>query len=390
MSQKVGKRLMVIIPDRLSDLVEKGEITERYYNPGNLFDEVHIVMTNDDIIDSDLIQKTVGDAKLHIHNVPGGSNLFIRSLGWQPATMESWVKIGIRLARDISPSLVRTHNNFKEGYLAKRIKDELSIPYIVSLHGVWDRDCSTAPKERLIKAFRTKLEKTSLKDADGVIAVYKPIVRYANEYGAKKVELIYNVVAGEDINKKDDYNLSSPPRIITINRQVKEKNPENIIKAIKNINCYYLIVGDGYYHEQLKQVARENGCGNKIEFIKSIPNHQLCSMLKDFDIMVSHCDYWGISKTIIEASLAGLPVIINNHPIEPIPDYEGDWLLQCDNSVEGYEQAILYLLRNNDIRTSLGKKAYTHACEFFDPVRMEEKIVQLYLNAMGVEEVKKL
>ena len=42
------ERLMVLIPHALSDLVAKGEVTERYYNPGDLFREVHIVLTNDD------------------------------------------------------------------------------------------------------------------------------------------------------------------------------------------------------------------------------------------------------------------------------------------------------------------------------------------------------
>ena len=59
-TQMSESRLMVLIPDRLSDLVSKGEITERYYNPGNLFDEVHIVMTNDDKPDPVALQKMVG------------------------------------------------------------------------------------------------------------------------------------------------------------------------------------------------------------------------------------------------------------------------------------------------------------------------------------------
>jgi len=383
-----GKCLMVIIPDRLSDLVTKGEITERYYNPGNLFDEVHIVMTNDDKVDHSAVQKTVGTARLYIHNIPGGGDLFVRSMGWQLCLLEPWVKEGLKLAREIAPSLIRTHNNFKEAYLAKRIKDDLGIPYVVSLHGVWDRDCVTTPKEKLAWFFRTKLEKISLRNADAVIAVYKPILRYAHRYRAKNVQLIYNIVAGQDIVAKEDYRLSTPPRIITINRQVREKNPENIIKALKDIDCYYLIVGDGYYHEHLKQVAIENGCQNKIEFIKAIPNYKLCSMLQDFDLMVSHCDYWGISKTIIEASLAGLPVVINRHPIEPIPDYEGDWLMECENSEEGYMQAIVRLLSDEAFRASLGRKAYDHSHQVFDSTIMEEKTVQTYRTAMGLEERK--
>ena len=62
--------LLVIVPDALSAIVKKGEFTERYYNPGNVFDEVHILMTNSDRVDSRDMQRTAGETKLHIHNLP--------------------------------------------------------------------------------------------------------------------------------------------------------------------------------------------------------------------------------------------------------------------------------------------------------------------------------
>jgi glycosyltransferase involved in cell wall biosynthesis len=299
-------------------------------------------------------------------------------LGWQIFLLRDWVKRGLDLVRTISPHLVRTHNNFIEGYLAKEIKDAFGIPYVISLHGVWDRDAMMNKRGKVIKLFRDKLERISLKNADSVIAVYKPILRYAISHGAKNVELIYNVVAGENIECKTDYKLATSPRLITINRQLEEKNPENIIRAVKDINCYYLIVGDGEYHEYLKNVSAQVGCTKKVEFIKAIPNEKICRMLKDFDIMVSHCDYWGMSKTVIEASLAGLPIILNKHPIEPIPEYEGEWVLLCENTPDGYKSAILSLIESETLRTQYGQRAYNHAITNFNPIGMENKIVDIY------------
>ena len=47
----MGKsRLLVVIPDHLSDIVAKGEIQPRYYNPGEVFDEVHSKKTDKRII----------------------------------------------------------------------------------------------------------------------------------------------------------------------------------------------------------------------------------------------------------------------------------------------------------------------------------------------------
>lgn len=373
--------LMVIIPDKLTSLIKKGEITERYYNPGQLFDEVHIVLNNDDQPDPKDVQKTVGSAKLFIHNLRRPN--FFTSLGWQLPLIRQWRDKGLKLARRIKPQLVRTHNNFLEGYLASEIKAELGVPYIVSLHGVWDRDCLSTTLHRLRRVFMLKFEKASLKMANSVIAVYKPVVRYAKSHGASRVELIYNIVAGADIKPRKDYMKSGRFRLITINRQLEEKNPENIIRAIKGLDCEYLVVGDGIYHEKLKALVLGLGLEDRVKFIKGLPNHKLCEILPTFDLMVAHCDYWGISKSTIEGALAGLPIVLNHHPVEPIPDLGGDWLMLCDNTPEGYRQAITEFMDSEPLRRTYGLRALSHAKTNFDPEVMEAKTVALYREAVA-------
>lgn len=376
-------RLMVIVPDRLSDLIRKGEVTERYYNPGELFREVHLVLANDDRPDLAGVQPMVGAAQLHLHNLPARPRYFIRTLGWQTPLIEPYLQRAVDLAREIKPQLVRTHNNFIEGVMAQRIKQALGVSYVTSLHGVWDVDDRKTVVDRLRASFRTKLERQSLAFADAVIAVYAPIVRYARAYGAKQVELIYNVVAGSHIERKTRYQLGKPPRLITINRQVIEKNPENIIRAVAELDCSYTLVGDGPLHEPFRALAEKLGCADRVEFIKSAPNAELCRRLKDFDMMVSHCDYWGMSKTIIEAGLAGLPIVINRHPEIPIEEYRGGWIVECENTPEGYRAAIAELLGSEARRKELGAKASKIAGERFDPDTMEACTVALYRDVMA-------
>lgn len=373
-----AERLMVIIPDRLSALVTKGEVTERYYNPGELFREVHIVATNDDRPDLAVLQRAVGRAKLVLHSLPTGSRYFLRTAGWQWPLIEPFIKRGVALARRIRPQLVRTHNNFLEGALAGRIKQELGIPFVVSLHGVWDIDDRKTAIARLRAGFRAKLERAALTAADAVIAVYHPIERYARAFGAKRVELIYNIVAGAEIARKTSYALGRPPRLVTINRQLPEKNPENIIRAVAGLDCTYTLIGDGPLHEPLRALAQNLGCADRVEFIKAMPNSRLCSELGGYDAMVSHCDYWGMSKTIIEGGLAGLPIVINRHPEIEIAEYAGGWIVECENSPEGYRDAIERILRDEGHRRALGTLAHEVAITRFDPGRMEQRTVALY------------
>jgi glycosyltransferase involved in cell wall biosynthesis len=376
-------RLMVIIPDRLSDILRKGEVTPRYYNPGNLFREVHIVMCNDDRPDPAAVQPMVGTARLFLHNLMESRRLFfLKTLGWQIPLLEPLLQRGVALARTIAPQLVRTHNNFLEGMVAQRIKRELGIPYIVSLHGVWDVDDRTSAMGRIQAAFRAKLERAALADADAAIAVYAPIVRYARDYGAKHVELIYNIVAGDNVQHKTSYELHRPPRLVTVNRQVAEKNPANIIRAVAALDCVYTLIGDGPLHEPLRSLAAELGCADRVTFIRSMPNAELCASLGDYDLLVSHCDYWGMSKTIIEGALAGLPIVLNRHP-QAIDEYRGGWIAECENSPDGYKSAIAGLLGSYQQRLTLGQLAYRKARTDFDPGRMETRTVALYCEALG-------
>ena len=98
--------------------------------------------------------------------------------------------------------------------------------------------------------------------------------------------------------------------------------------------------------------------------------------------MVSHCDYAGISKTLIEAAMTALPIVVNRQSPGVVPDLEGGWLTLCDNTPSAYRQAIEGLLASDETRREAGLKAYLHAREHFEPQAMEEKVVALYRSVV--------
>ena len=132
--------LFVIVPDKLSELIEKGEITKRYYNPGDLFENVHLILTNSDTPNLEVMQKTVGSAKLYIHNVHSGKRLFFLSLFYREYLLKIWSKSFIKLAKKYRPNLIRCHGASLNSFAAAEIKKKLNIPYLISLHTNYDED----------------------------------------------------------------------------------------------------------------------------------------------------------------------------------------------------------------------------------------------------------
>jgi glycosyltransferase involved in cell wall biosynthesis len=372
------KKLMVVTNHKPSVLLAKGEYIPRYYNPENLFDEVHLLLTNRDHPDPADLQKPAGRARVFIHNLPTPDIRW--TLGWQIPLIRPWLKRGVELARQVNPNLMRVHNNFQDGYLGREIKQRLGIPYVLSIHHSHWQHAET-PSQVILRLIWRKFEASSVRAADGVIAVYSSNLHYAEQLRGNNPQLIYNVVS-DQIPAKRSYALGKPPRLITVSKQFKYKNPANIIRAVQEIDCEYLIVGTGEYHGRLVTRVHELGMEDKVRFVKSVDNAQLTRQLKDFDLHVTHCDNWGMSKTVTEASLAGLPTLINYHPVRPIPEYEGDWLARCENTPEGYATAIKKFLADTSYREEMGRRAHQHSKETFDPMKMEAKLAQLYRDTM--------
>jgi glycosyltransferase involved in cell wall biosynthesis len=74
---------------------------------------------------------------------------------------------------------------------------------------------------------------------------------------------------------------------------------------------------------------------------------------------------------------------LNKHPVEPVPEYEGDWLQLVDNTPEAYRAAIQRLMDDNELRRAQGERAYRHAHDTFDPEAMEGRIVDVFKGVLG-------
>ena len=375
-------KLLVVIPDRLSAIVEKGELTDRYYNPGVLFDEVHILMTNDDQPDPRAVQKTVGKARLALHNLPMPG--FRRSVGWWNAFLSSWMNKGVALAREVGPQLIRAYGNFGNGYLAAQIRKQTGVPFVVSLHTHPDADMRGATpwrphwRERLRMELYRRFERESLAAADRVIIVYESQSEYATQNGARDVRLIYNVINPTHLGIKTNYQLGNPPRLISVGRQFKEKNPENIIRAMVGLKARLTLVGNGPYHDRLRSMAQGLGLAERVDFIRALPNDRLSELWPEYDLFAVHCDAWGIPKAVMEPLLAGLPVVVNRRRPEPVHELNGDWVMQVDNTESDYRQAITQLLAGHDRRATLGRRGHAYAWKQFSPKNTELQLIELY------------
>lgn len=384
----MAKRLLVIIPDRLDDLVRKGEITERYYNPGNLFDEILLVKTIEDSVDVKDVQKMAGKAHLEMVDLPMPT--FKQSLGYQPFMLKNWVDKGIALARDFNPVIIRAHSNFSAGYLASKVKLALQVPLVVSLHTQPDVDLRVYTRwwpnwqHRLVYERYKVFENLTNKTTDWFLPAYDSGMEYCKRHGVKRAITCYNALNPTHIQLKENYDLHSPVRILCVNRMIEGKNPENIIRSLSLLpEAELTIVGQGELADYEKQVAVEAGVADRVHFIPSIPNDELCGMYRDFDIFTTNVEWWGIGKSTIEALLTGLSTVINLRKggADPV-EYTPDIVKLVPNTPEDFAAAYRSLIEDRNARETLGRTAQRVAEERWSPRRAESRFVDIYQKAL--------
>jgi glycosyltransferase involved in cell wall biosynthesis len=378
--------LLVIASEYVSEWVDKGEVVDRYYNPGERFAEVHLLLTNDDALRPADVQRLVGSARAHVHHLPADRKLFARTLGWRPMLLRPWARQAVELARQIRPALVRCHGAHLNGACAIEFQRALGIPFVASLHTLpGDPAVPRAPwfwplaEAEAIAAVRDR----AIRQADLILAVYASLLPYIERKGAKRAEVVYNALSVQESHVKQNYDLSRPVRAISVGRQIPGKDPSVILEALARLPQVELtLVGDGALSGDVARLAGRLGVESRLKLIPAISNDALVASLGKYDLFLARNDYQGMPKAVLEPMLVGLPVIVNR-PTGSVPELSNERCVLVEPTVEGYRSAVERMLADRNARESVGRNARDWAWGALSPQRVEARVAELYDELIG-------
>jgi len=369
-------KICVFPNDSLLAYYEKGEIKERYFNPKNFFDEVHVISLFDDGIDAERVRSLGGTAKLKIHRL-GKANL---------SNYKSFEERVTTLIHEIKPSVIRSFNPLVQGWLATKAAKKLGIPIVISLHTNHSQQRELAKKEsRYFQYFKLllaskKFESFVLKNADVVICVYEFIVPYAKKMGAKNIHVIYNRVDLEKFSPKCKKEiLFEKPTILSVGRLIEQKDHRYLIQAIKDLDVKLLIIGDGPNYETLSSLAKSLGVSDKMQFIKNIPHEKLNEYYSSCDIYAQPMKFLGgIPIPVLEAMASGLPIVMSKHD-EGYSEIIDDAVVFVENNADSFRNAFNKILSDSNYKEVLRKKSLESIKQISGEI-MEEKEMKIYLK----------
>ena len=381
MTQSALKKLVVLPNDPIYKYYEKGEIKPRYFNPGNYFDEVHILSLSDSDIEPHRVQTLAGDARLGIHALgrPSLSSLL---------TVRARVDNRIRA---IQPDCIRAYNPLLMGWYAVSCGKKHDIPTVISIHddfSIWRRR-KTYGKGYWARAvyqaaYRLTCERDTFTKASVIICVYEFIkTHYVERFRQDGIEVIYKRVDLRQFTprlsapQKNVVGRDRPLKLLWVGRLFKGKNPTPIIEALPGVNAELTIIGHGPLTDAVRRVIGERGLERQVILIDSVPNEQLPEYYASHDVFAFSSVLPGISIPVLEAMASGLPVVINKPLWDATTPVVGDLALEVENTAAGYRQALQTLLAHPEHRAELSRQVRARALQY-DGRIMETKEQAVY------------
>ena len=230
---------------------------------------------------------------------------------------------------------------------------------------------------------------------DYLVTINREDYERAKSFRARNVRYIPGV--GVDLKRikttvvdKDEMKQSiGIPResimVLSVGELIERKNHEVIIRALAKLQkeeIYYVICGKGPLREQLEELAKSLGIGEKVVFLgfrTDIP--ELCNTA---DISAFPSIIEGLGLAGIEAMAAGVPLVSSN--VHGILDYvkDGETGYACaPDDVDAFAAAIEELADNPELRLQMKSKCQS-AVEPFDLQNALGEMWSIYREILSV------
>ena len=283
-----------------------------------------------------------------------------------------------KIIRDVKPDIIHTHT-FKAGYVIRMTTQ--SIPVVHTFHGHLLEDPEFSGfKSKVIVALERKFAKSSAKLVTVGRRVADELLEQKIGYRAQFVNIPPGVVAVDVTPKAQalkNLNLEDNgiPIIGWIARVTGVKNPMRALEVADAMpDIQFVMAGGGDLLEQVKAAAPAN--------VSVIGWADAADLFGASDIILSTSENEGMPVALIEAQLAGKPVVATDvgSVSEVVLNHETG--IVTNKNAGSIVSAVESLILDKATRDEMGRLATARAHALFSVDRMINAHVELYKSIM--------
>ena len=243
------------------------------------------------------------------------------------------------------------------------------------------------------QGWQLKLDQWQISRTTKLVGNSQAVAEFYRNLGYPKelVEVIPNAIVpyeGKHLDRlalRKELQLPEESKLIGyVGRLAHQKRVDDLLWAFKVLrslrkDVHFLIVGDGPLSENLKRSAIQYECAEQVHFLSHQENGAAFMPLLDLFWLAS--EYEGMSNSLMEAMLAGVPVIASNISAnrELILNGETGILVEVGDAV-GFAQFSDRILADDHYAAQLGNAAQIRMESDFHLDLMIERYANLYRN----------
>lgn len=240
------------------------------------------------------------------------------------------------------------------------------------------------------------IERRCLNSVDKIIAVSQftknEIVKYYY-INSNNIEVIYNGIDlngysftdDEILKTKKKLSITGSPILLFVGRVDDPRKDlhfllNSIKKVLKDIDVTLLVAGKGDQTEARKLID-SLGISNNVIFTGFVDEKELKKYYALCDIYVCPSKLEGFGLTVLEAMIAGKPIIATKVGAIPeiLEDKVNGILVESDN-IASMSDAIIGLVQNKDLATSIGNMNAKYIINNFDWIKSVMKVEDIYYS----------
>jgi glycosyltransferase involved in cell wall biosynthesis len=192
-------------------------------------------------------------------------------------------------------------------------------------------------------------------------------------------------------------NRSKRCKVICVGRLDEQKNIDSLLRLwaelclAKSISATLEICGTGPLEDKLKLQAVELNISDSVTFRGHVKD--VYKYLSSADIFVLFSTAEGNSNAILEAMVAGLPIISTNvgGTVMQVGSQGEEFIVEVNDS-DKMQEVLKALICDNGKREQIGKEMYNRARDIFSMERISIQYIEMYtyLNALKGGDVHKI
>lgn len=285
--------------------------------------------------------------------------------------------------------LVHAHGT-KAGLLGRLAARIVHVPVVLfTAHGWAFTEGHAAWKRRLL----AMMERMAARWSTRIVCVSAHDRRLAQEFGVggqTQLVVIHNgitVPAPPHVNGdavRRTLGVTDPPLIVSVGRLAPQKDPMTLLRAARRLTAgTVMLVGDGPLRAACDRYVREHGLDDRV--ILSGMRTDVSGILEVADIFALASRWEGLPLAIIEAMMAGLPVVATR--VGGVPELVEDGVtgvIVPPGDSEALASALQRLMADPELRRRMGQAGRERALRYFAEERMTRETEKLYEDLLAV------